>query len=439
MLDFITTGCAYAYVTIEQQLESLQSEVEQISEQEVPPKTSFEVFSLTREEGAWQAYLRYFLDPSQSHGLETDFLSEFIEQLRTLGCISDSGPPTDPYLLSTVSVEQEVSTENGNRPDIVVYDKGEWFLCLELKIDSTEGGGESSQTERYAADTEIVPPSTKKYDQAEYLYISPEQSPMSKSEAFVDINWTDLIPVFDSVISAQSNRVPTPTLAQLTDFRNTIQSELTMTELDKETRHKKDLYFEYREAIASVDDAIEPFVKDVLRNEWKDGLQKELQENNATDHNWKCGAVGNSYGQLRLPDWISAKEGECRLDIHFEHKPRVEHFKTGRLKLLLELEERDRGTMSKNSGPQYHAFREDLLEALPRVVESSEYSDSQLKVEIDPSSSKKKLLSVMYKYQPGDEQEYYSALATALIDLAPVADLVSETLSENDYSTHLST
>ena len=259
---------------------------------------------------------------------------------------------------------------------------------------------------------------------------------MSKSEAFVDINWTDLLSVFDSVISAQSNRIPTPTLAQLTDFRNTIQSELTMTELDKETRHKKDLYFEYREAIESVDEAIEPFVKNVLRDEWKDGLQKKLQENNATDHNWKCGAVGHSYGQLRLPDWISAKDGKSRLNVHFEHKPRVEHFKTGRLKFLLELEEQDGSSITKDSGPQYHAFRNDLLAALPEVVESSDYDESQLNVDIDPSSSKKKLLSAMYKFRPGNEEEYYSSLATALIDFAPVADLVSETLSKNDYSTH---
>ncbi|MGQ3328071.1 PD-(D/E)XK nuclease family protein [Halorubrum sp. FL23] len=425
-------------MTIEQQLESLQSEVEQISEQEIPPKTSFEVFSLTREEGAWQAYLRYFLDPSQSHGLETDFLSKFIEHLRMLGYISDSGPPTDPYLLSTVTVEQEVSTENSNRPDIVVYDKGKWFLCLELKIDSTEGGGEHSQTERYASDTDIVPLSTDVYDQSEYLYVSPKQASKSKSKIFVDVNWTDLIPVFDSVISSRSNQIPTTTLAQLIEFRNTVKSELMMTKIDKETQHKKDLYFEYREAIESVNGAIEPFVKDVLRNEWRDGLQKELQENRTTNRDWKCDAVGHSYGQLRLPDWISAKDGKSRLNIHFEHKPRVEHFKTGRLEFLLELEEQDGGRITKDSGPQYHAFRNDLLAALPEVIESSDYDESQLNVEIDPSSSKKKLLSAMYKFQPGNEEEYYSSLATALIDFTPVSDLVSETLSENDYSTHLS-
>jgi len=407
-------------VKIKRQLESLKSEVDQISEQKQPPKTSFEVFGSTREERAWQAYLRYFLDPSQSHGLETDFLSEFIEQLRTLGHISDNELPTDPYLLHTVTVEQEVSTGNDNRPDIVVYSEAEWFLCLELKIDSSEGGGTLSQTERYARDTDIVPPSTEEYDQAAYLYISSKQSPMSKSETFVDVNWIDLIPVFDSVISARSDRIPTPTLAQLIDFRNTIKSELTMTEIDRETRHKKDLYFEYREAIESVDKAIEPFVKDVLRKEWKEGLQKELERRDAVEYDWNCGAVGHSYGQLRLPDWISAKEGECRLDIHFEHKPRVEHFKTGRLKFLLELEERDRGTIGKNSGPQYHALRDDLLEALPDLVESSEYNDSQLQVEIDPSTSKKKLLSAMYKYQPGDEEEYYSSLATPLSILYPL-------------------
>lgn len=420
-------------MTLENQLATLEEEVNGLDSAEPPPKTSLRLLGVTREEGAWQQYLAYFLDPVESHGLRASFVAEFIRHLQSQDILDTEGLPDQTHLLQDTDVDTEVTSEAGNRIDLVLSDRPAWYLCIELKVDASEGGGSRMQTERYAKDPDIVPGGTAAYDHGEYLYISPTNTPTSASRAFRDVDWETLLPIFDAVLVSRADHVPSATIAQLLDFRRTIATELTMTDIDDNTRHKKDLFFEYRETIQTVEQAVTPFVETILQEEWPTAVAEIIAGTQAANYEWQYHAVGKSYGQIRLPSWTTAKEEPLHLDIHLEHKPKENRFKNGHLDVLLELEEPNRGTMGKTSGPQYHALRDDLLDSIPEVIDSID-DTSWMRITPDPTESPKKLLHAEYRYTPGDEEGYYAQLAAALIDLHPVANLVSELLKTNDYT-----
>jgi len=112
-----------------------------------------------------------------------------------------------------------------------------------------------------------------------------------------------------------------------------------MNDIDETTKHRKNLYFEYREAITEVEDAVEPFVDSILKWEWAEALadQDRYQPENAERINWIPAAKGKGWGQFRTSRWETAKEEPERLDIHWEHKPRASEFKGGTSPFLLEL------------------------------------------------------------------------------------------------------
>lgn len=420
--------------SLEDRLAELQAAVAAIPEGQRSPEPTLDILGLERDEGAWQEYFAYFLDPNRPHGLNHHFLAALFDRLETLDALEFR--PTEFELASSeyIEVRTERGTDQGNIPDIIIYEEGSWYLCLELKVDSSEGGGERAQTVRYAEDPDIVPDSVDAYDEGGYLYIAPRSTRPSISPQFTDVAWEDLVNVIDAVFLESTSTVSTSTLTQLSEFKTTIETQL-MTSIDDDTRRRKDLYFEYRDVIDAVEDAIDPFVDDVLQNDWASALETDHRPESATDFEWEYTAIGNSYGQIRTPDWQTAREEEPFLDIHFEHKPRSKEFKQGRLTFLLELEEPDKSTISRESGERYHEFRADLLDGLPGVLDASD-SRGWNTIEVDPGSSLKKLTRALYSYDPGDESGYYNALSQALDDHREVSRFVSETLQENDYSTY---
>lgn len=394
------------------------------------PKTAFELLNKARYEDAWQAYLGYFLNPGEPHELGGGFLSQFFTVLEEDG-ISFSPPRTE--FDETIDVTLERQSDDDNRPDIIITSGTEWFLCIELKVHSPEGRGEKAQTRRYANDPGIVPGRIDTYEDGGYLYIKPASAPCSASDRFVDIDWTEVQTVIDDLIVDTSGSVSTRTLAQLSDFSTLIESQLTMTTADEDTRKRKDLYFEYRDEIKEVENAIESFVKSILQQRWGERLETEYRPANTNDFEWKYQAIGNSYGQVRVPRWETAKSGPEKLDIHWEHRPEVGEFKKGQLRFILELEEIDRGTMDEKSGDRYHKFREDILERVEAAVKKAD-EPRWKEFTVDPSSTKKRLVRFVYEYPAGDEEGYYQSLQFALEDTWPVTELVTELLESTDYT-----
>jgi len=75
------------------------------------------------------------------HGLGIDVTNHFLSGLRSL---SDSNLPT--HAPQELTVKTEKNSTGDNRPDIILYDESQFFVCIELKLYPREG---DRQTERY--------------------------------------------------------------------------------------------------------------------------------------------------------------------------------------------------------------------------------------------------------------------------------------------------
>lgn len=306
---------------------------------------------------------------------------------------------------------------------------------MELKVYASEiNEGEKWQTERYASESTIAPPSKNAYEERGYVYLKPEDAPDSKSGTFADVAWEDIVPIIRSFTANNAGRIPNRTLNQLVEFADHIEKELNMTQIDETTRKRKDLYFEYRDAIQKAEEAIEPFVEDVLQQQWAEALKTEYKPDSAANIVWLVDDVGNRWGQIYPEDWVDAGMYDFAFDLHFEHKPAKKYFKQGWLKYLLELEEPNRSTITPNEGDRYDKFRNDILSILPETVDRLEDSTDWKTLSIDPGQSKKKLFRAEYKFNPGDEDDYYETLKRSVDDCAPIAEEITKILQSTDYT-----
>ncbi len=306
---------------------------------------------------------------------------------------------------------------------------------MELKVYASEIYEDGTwQTERYANEPTVAPPSVDTYEERGYVYIKPEDEPESKSDTFSDIAWEEIVPILRSFMSKNAGRIPNRTINQLTDFADNIENELNMTRIDKITRERKNLYFKYRDAILKAEEAIEPFVEDVLQQEWAEALETDYKPNSTSDITWIVNDVGKSWGQIYPEEWVDAGMHDFAFDLHFEHKPAKKYFKQGRLKYLLELEEPNRGTITPNKGDRYDVLRNDILSFLSELKDELENSADCETLSINPGQSKKKLLRTEYKFNPGHEDEYYETLKQAVDDLAPIVRQITQLLQTKDYS-----
>jgi len=418
---------------LETRLSEFSSTIRSLSGPSGRPKTAFELLEQSRYEDAWQAYLGYFLDPGEDHGLESQFLNEFFKVSKEHGAISFTPPQTGLDSAEMLEVILERQSDNGNRPDIVITSGEEWFLCIELKVHSSEGGGESTQTVRYAEDVRIVEGGTETYEEGEYVYLKPNSKPNSTSDRFGDLNWENIQTAIDRTITKNAGRVPAPTLVQLSDFSTLIESQLNMTNLDKETRRRKDLYFEYRDEISKAQEAVKPFVKSILQQGWGEALEDKSVPKNVEEFQWRYQALGKGYGQIRPPRWEKAKSGSEALDIHWEHKPTEGDFIKGRLRFILELEEPDRSTIDSSSGERYLQFRKDIVDRIEDTIKRID-EPRWKEYDVDPGRSKKKIIRLVYTYPPGDEDGYYESLQYALEDTGHITRLVTELLESTNYT-----
>ncbi|MDL0130989.1 PD-(D/E)XK nuclease family protein [Halobacterium salinarum] len=321
---------------LESRLAEFGNAINGLSEASERPKTAFELLNKGRYEDAWQSYLRYFLAPDEPHQLEGEFLNRFFDLLERNEMISFSPPETGLQSGQGVEITAERQSSGDNRPDLIVTSGSEWFLCIELKVHSSEGGGEDPQTARYANDENIVPNGVAAYEDGDFIYIKPGDAAGSSSPTFSDLSWHDVQSVIENTLAHSTGYVPARSIAQLSDFSTLIDSQLAMTDIDEETRQRKDLYFEYRDEITEARNAIEPFVKTILQQNWAQALEESFQPRNAHEMEWQYGAIGNGYGQVRTHRWEVAKSGPEKLDIHWEHKPTQDDFMKGQLRFILE-------------------------------------------------------------------------------------------------------
>lgn len=270
-------------------LEAFATELHAVPEVEELPKTTLEVIDRRQREDYWNRFLRYFLDPSEPHGFGTAVLEEFVETVADRGDHDQANYDVH----RDVTVESEVQGANGIRPDLIIYLDGKWGICIELKVMSLE---RANQTTGYAEEFRLDHADVDE-EAMSYVYISKRTHPDSVSSEFVDVPWNEIVAVFDDVLVSGKGQYTERGVAQLRDFRDSIDNEITMSdnEFAESQREKVALYIEHYNEISEAEEAYEKLHERAV-NRWAQRFREEFQPD-AWNDSWNCdpGRGGHIY------------------------------------------------------------------------------------------------------------------------------------------------
>ena len=232
----------------------LKSQLATLPEAEEPPPTTLQVLGRSHQEQDWQRLLVHFLTPNEAHGLDHAGLEHF---LRVLSDRDDLDYTFSPFDLENVRIDQEIVTDEG-RPDVVLWSSEDWFICCELKVDSSEG---DDQTQRYVDVASFrsigVEKSDVPTDGHHYVYLAPSDASPPEADEFVHLTWEWVAAELQSFLAESYGEYPARTTAQLSDFTDTIRNELTMTEYQENQQEKVKLYIDHYDEISEVQTAFE--------------------------------------------------------------------------------------------------------------------------------------------------------------------------------------
>jgi tripartite-type tricarboxylate transporter receptor subunit TctC len=193
---------------LEEQLRELRTSLDALPDVAEPPKSTLRILGSARSEQPWNTFLAYFLDPDQPHGFEIDLLTSFFDRVQ-----QEADPSFEYYHrhLENIEVETEVTSPDNNRPDVVLRVPGDWFLCIESKVDSTEG---NQQTTRYVEDIHIGSEEKATYSDGghHYVFLSKKYAPDSNTGEFGDLYWRHVVESFETVIDRRVPKLQIPNI-----------------------------------------------------------------------------------------------------------------------------------------------------------------------------------------------------------------------------------
>lgn len=241
--------------SLESRIAEFTTRIDQLPETREPPPTTLQILGRSQQERDWQRLLFYFLSPDKAHGLGTDLLEQVLAALAER---EDVNFTFSRFALTDIDIETEVRTSNGRRPDAVIWSGEDWFLCFELKLGASEGTAQTSDYVAADAFTSIelaksdVPP-----DGHHYVYLAPDEASPPTADAFVSVAWEWIKSQLRAFLNDGYGAYPARTTDQLTDFVDTIDRELRMTEYQENQQEKARLYFEYYDEIKEAADAFD--------------------------------------------------------------------------------------------------------------------------------------------------------------------------------------
>lgn len=241
---------------IESTLDKLTKEINSISEIDIPPKTTLQVLQRSNREIYWNQLLAYFIDPNESHGLNTDFFSILLEELPIETDELDTGGSESDY----INVDTEVDCGEEGRVDVLVWLEKSWYICFENKVRSPERTG---QTQAYVDSSTIGDLEKQDYNQENryYVYLSHNNAAEPESTVFVDCSWETVARAIDQLLLSSQGIYPSQTRGQLRDFNYTIKREMGMMDQSnkEEINNLAKLYVENSETISRLREGFEAF------------------------------------------------------------------------------------------------------------------------------------------------------------------------------------
>jgi len=402
----------------------LRSSLEALPEVTEPPKPMLRILGSSRAEQKWNTLLAYLLDPSQPHGFGADLLKVFLDKASQV--IDDE---IDYYHrdIEQVSVDTEVESPQNNRPDILIRASGEWFVCIESKVDSSEG---DRQTQRYIEDTHIGKEKKDEYPEGgqHYLFLSKRFAPDSSAAGFEDIYWRHVVEAFQAELNFSHGQYPERSVSQLNDFLSTIITVTNMEENDFEQiqKEKVQLLSEYRSDINELFEAAESLREQSLE-EWPQRFQNHVSNDVWTDV-WYARDVkwGTIYtdgwylnGELNPTNNVDETKGNDGARLHFMHYLRSEEsFREGTLRYELvcntRVPFRDEFHRLYNTDKWQEKLKPILSEQnITNRGNMSEYTRKTYDVD-----------------QSGLPESYFETLAIAFEEHLPIAEVVDDIVAE---------
>jgi len=319
---------------------------------------------------------------------------------------------------------------------VVLRTPGDWFLCIESKVDSTEG---NQQTTRYVEDTHIGSEEKTTYpdDGQHYLFLSKKYAPTPSADRFRDLYWRHVVESFETVLKRSHGCYPERSVSQLREFLSTITQVTNMeeddfTEIQKE---KVQLLSEYRNDIDTLLDAAESLRQRAIED-WPELFKSCVDEELWTDE-WHTRLNPRKWGCLFKDGWylddddleptIDRRDthGQNGLRLHFVHLIRNEEsFSHGNLTFILRC-----------------PTRVDLRDEFNRLYNSDRWQDriepTLDDAEITNKGQKKDYTRKTYDFdQSGLPESYFETLATAFAEHQPLADVVDEIVDEAVDNVH---
>jgi len=316
---------------LQEQLSELETGIAKIPSPEPPPQTTLQIQNQSDVEAAWQNYLKYFVNPDANHGLGTDAIVEFLR-----GLDSETNEKVPTRVSDDVEVDDEVGSPNGNIPDIVIQDPGEFFVCCELKLYSSEG---ENQTQNYYDDDYIGKTLKSQFPEGgrHYVYVKRPDSPKADCSEFVNITWKQVQEWFEPLLLNNQGRYSSRTAAQLSDFIDTIQQDMTQDEHIQTAQKKMELYFNHQDAIKEAKRGVEIAYEYEKENWRRRFIEGYLPENWSEDWHTEPSKYGHIYHSKWRQDGGLAKEN-TKIRLHFVHLIRNQSsFEDGELTFQLRM------------------------------------------------------------------------------------------------------
>jgi hypothetical protein len=409
-------------------LTKMRQRFESLPETKEPPSTTLQVLGRSRRESFWQRFLVYFLNPQGSHRLDEDVLERFLTAISNR---PDTNFSFSRLHLQEVRIEEEVSTGKG-RPDAVIWSGDEWFICIEIKVNSSEG---KDQTERYVSvdsfESIDLDKSETPEDRQHYIYIAPEDAPQPEADEFTLISWEFVASELRSFIADSYGEYPSRTVAQMNDFIDTVRSELIMTEYQENQREKIALAIEHYEPMKEVLEELENHVED-LQQEWPDWFVNQSPE--GWDDGWRTLPSDNTYMNIIRDEWaIGYSEGmnvkEADLCAYWQFRVADEYVGLKQVDYSLSLTGVNDELLSSFRDSFYsEGIQEELREKLAELNTHSR-KEAQLNDWRD-SHTYKTLVDGVWRFEENDIGTFEETVAESFEDLQPIFGLVTESIPE---------
>ena len=269
--------------------------LEELHERRLAQLDIFSVLGVTHSELHHSRFLRWLLDPQETHGVEDNFLKSFL--LRTCATAEAMGLPTvtPAYIEDAKWSSTEVRRE-WQYIDILILNRKARFVCaVENKICAGEGIGPDgeSQLTRYREALETNFPDFNKH----YVFLSP--SGMSSQIPEERKYWTperhaNVVQLVEQTIADNVAGMSDEVRVFLRQYVETLRRNNIVPDSSELQQLARQIYMEHREAI----ELIYRHRPDYL-SEMKQMFKELISQQNK----WLLDVEGSSFVRFRSSDW----------------------------------------------------------------------------------------------------------------------------------------